>query len=166
MHVHWRKAPFVLRRYPSGLTAIVAGGLLVALAASSAPLVTTAAASEALRNQLVGLSPLATGLVVEGQLGGVGEESPAKAAALRDGAARALAARLHLRQPVFTEESQPFFVTTGNGTTQVALMARSDVLRHVVQLEHVRGDGVWISDMTASNLKLRPGGRLRIGYQE
>ena len=162
----WRKAPFVLGRHRSALAAIVAGGLLVALAASSAPLVTTASASEALHNQLVGLSPLATGLVVEGQLGGNGDLHGARAASLRDRAARALASRLRLQQPVFTEESPPFFVTTGNGTTQVALMARSGVLRHVARLGQVRGAGVWISDLTAANLRLRPGSRFRIGYQQ
>src|SRR5262249_9539053 len=41
---HWRKAPFVLFRHRSVLASVAAAGLLVALAASSGPLVTAAAA--------------------------------------------------------------------------------------------------------------------------
>lgn len=59
---HWRKAPFVLVRHRSALAAVAAAGLLVALAASSGPLASTAAASSALKDELVDLTPFATGL--------------------------------------------------------------------------------------------------------
>src|SRR5690349_8968786 len=65
---HWRKAPFALVHHCSALVAVSLSGFLVALAAASAPFVTTAAASAALKSKLVDLAPLATGLQIRGRL--------------------------------------------------------------------------------------------------
>src|SRR5215216_8124581 len=68
----WRKAPFALRHHPSVLAAVAAATLLVALAAASAPFATTAVASEALKNELRQMSPLAAGLQIRRRGGFVG----------------------------------------------------------------------------------------------
>src|SRR6185437_415074 len=47
---HWRKAPAALVHHRSVVLAVFVAALLAALASSSSPFVTTAAASEALKN--------------------------------------------------------------------------------------------------------------------
>ena len=161
----WRKAPIALLWHRSALAAVVASGLLAALAASSAPFVTTASASAELKSNLAQLSPLATGLEVQ-WAGMVTRPLPAleRSDDARAAALGALARRLHLDAPVVTLESaQPFQVNTGGGE-RIILMARSRVLSHVKLLEQVPGPGVWISDLTAHDAAVRPGGRLRFDW--
>jgi len=163
---HWRKAPFALVHHRSALVAVALSGFLVALAAASAPFVTTATASAALKNKLVDLAPLATGLKISGPL----EPLPtahglADAAQRRSEAAAKLSAELGLERPIFTvESSMPGAVLNGNGDTRVTLMARSEALRHVQLISSAKGDGIWISGMTAGTTRLRPGGVLRLQY--
>src|SRR5262249_45233095 len=99
---HWRKAPIVLLRHRSALAATAAAGLVVALAASSAPLVTTASASSALKDELVDLTPFATGLQITGL---ARASTPSKDLDAREQTIRALGARLGLDRPVFTLET-------------------------------------------------------------
>jgi hypothetical protein len=165
---HWRKAPLVLLRHPSALAAVAAAGLLVALAASSGPLVTNAAASSALKDELLDLTPFATGL----QITGLGETyKPAsaliQAANRREAAARGLAPRLGLEAPVFSDETAfPLTVSTSGGDVPVNLLARTDVLHHVNLLSEVGGPGVYISDFTARIAHLSPGARLTLSYSD
>jgi putative ABC transport system permease protein len=163
---HWRKAPFALVHHRSALVAVALSGFLVALAAASAPFVTTATASAALKNKLVDLAPLATGLQITAPVdsnrttGGLAEITQR-----RERAAKRLAAELRLEQPIFTEESTtPGAVLNGNGDTRITLMARGDALRHVKVLSRTSGDGVWISDITAGTTGLDLGGKLRLEY--
>lgn len=148
--VLWRRAPFVLRHHPSVLVAVFIAALLVGLAASSAPFVTTAAASEALQNRLAELTPYATGLVVTGEA--VGETYSVRAA-LREEEARAtaakqLASRLpDVGRPVLTLETDPtapLNITGRTGQGQVRLMARTGFLPHIHVLKETAGSGVWI----------------------
>jgi putative ABC transport system permease protein len=163
---HWRKAPFALVHHRSALVAVALSGFLVALAAASAPFVTTATASAALKNKLVDLAPLATGLQISGGIESVrSARGFTGVAQRRTRAAQRLSADLGLERPVLTVEStMPGAVLNGNGDTRVTLMARSDALRHVRILSRTRGDGVWISDLTARGAGLRLGGVLRLQY--
>ena len=107
MNVAQRKAPFALLHFRSVLLAVFGAALLAALAASSSPFVTTAAASEAFDNRLAELTPLATGLEVTAihYPAAVGAAGLARDEATREAAARALAARLPgVGKPVFTIE--------------------------------------------------------------
>ena len=161
----WRKAPVALFWHRSALAAVVAAGLLVALAASSAPFVTTASASAELKSNLARLSPLATGLEVQ-WAGAVTRRLPAleRLDKARTAGLGALARRLHLGAPILTLESaQPFQVNTGSGE-RIILMARTGALSHVQRLGHVPGPGVWISDLTARDTVVRPGGHLRLEW--
>ena len=91
MNAEWRKAPMVLVRHPAVLVAVFVAALLAALAASSAPFVTTAAASEALKDRLTELTSFATGVEVQSSRQLFGTESVAGLAAGR--------ARLAARPP-------------------------------------------------------------------
>src|SRR3954471_21270986 len=84
----WRRAPGVLIHHASAFAALAVAGFLVTVAVSSAPFVTTASASAALKDKLDALSPLATGLQIGGTAGG---STPTKA--LRDDNRRRAAAR-------------------------------------------------------------------------
>ena len=105
----WRKATYALVHHRSVLVTVFAAALLAALASSSAPFVTTAAASEALKNKLADLSSYATGLEIRTTKQILGDESAAilaSAAATRAAAADRLRARLgHVGAPVSTTEA-------------------------------------------------------------
>jgi FtsX-like permease family protein len=164
----WRKAPIALTYHRSALLAVAIAGFLVVLAASSAPFVTTASASSALKDNLAGLSPLATGLEIQGILPSASSAAAeAGIVARRQAAIRTLTDRLHLEPPVFTEQSDaPVAVSTSNGDQPVTLMARTGALGHVKILSQTSGDGVWVSDLTAKPGGIRPGGKLRIVFSE
>ncbi len=162
----WQRAPFALTYHRSALLAVTVAGFLVALAASSAPFVTTASASSALKDNLSGLSPLATGLELQALAPPVTSVPAAlHAAGVRQAAIRTLTGKLHLEQPVFTEQSdEPVSVSTSLGDQPVILMARTGALDHVKILSQTSGDGVWMSDLTAASAGVRPGGTIRLAY--
>jgi putative ABC transport system permease protein len=163
---HNRKAPFALVHHRSALVAVALSAFLVALAAASAPFVTTATASAALKNKLVDLAPLTTGLQISSRLEALPTERELdRAAKQRVRAAQTLSDGLHLERPVFTvEATTPLAVLNGNGDERLRLMARSGALRHVKILSRTKGDGVWISDLTARTTGLELGGTLRLQY--
>lgn len=146
--------------------AVFVAALLAALASSSSPFVTTAAASEALKNKLADLSSFATGIEITGSREfAFGDESARqieRAEAQRHTAAEGLRARLgHVGRPVYTSES-PTQVGGPKGDVYVTLMARTDVLAHVTVLRQVSGPGVFISDIAAQGAGLRAGDVLRV----
>jgi putative ABC transport system permease protein len=163
----WRKAPFVLVYHRSVLLAVFSAALLAALASASAPFVTTAAASEALKNKLAELTSFATGVKIEGSRQLVGVETPAGFARHR-AATQIAAAQLrtrfgHVGPPVFTTQTGlPVGASGHAGGTSVVLMTRTDALRHVRVLREVAGRGVFVSDITAHAAGVKPGGTLRI----
>jgi putative ABC transport system permease protein len=162
MSAQWKKAPLALRHHPSVLVAVAVAALLVALAASSSPFVTTAVASEALKNRLDELTPLGTGLEITSPTFVVGHGSddrptlvPADPGAA---AVRSLAKRLpHVGGLITTIEAGPVEIASSQGDQSVRLMARTGALAHVHKLSQVAGPGVWISDITAKTAALRPG---------
>jgi putative ABC transport system permease protein len=164
----WRKAPIALAYHSSALIAVAIAGFLVALAASSAPFVTTASASSALKDNLAGLSPLATGLDIQGltpPLTSVAAET--KIVARRQAAIQTLRDKLHLEAPVFTEASElPVAISSPTGDQPVILMARTGALGHVKIISQTRGDGVWLPDLTASTSGVRAGGTIRIAFSD
>lgn len=146
--------------------AVFVAALLAALASSSSPFVTTAAASEALKNKLADLSSFATGIEISGSRQfAFGDESAReieRAEAQRHVAAERLRARLgHVGRPIFTSES-PAQVGGPKGDVYVMLMARTDAIAHVKVLRQVSGPGVYISDITAQGAGLAPGDFLRV----
>src|SRR5690349_20804799 len=98
MSAHWRKAPSALVHHRSVLLAVFVAALLSALASSSSPFVTTAAASEALKNKLADLSSFAAGVEITGSrqfaFGNESARQIERAEARRHVAAEQLRARL------------------------------------------------------------------------
>ena len=156
----------MLVRHRSAFAAVAAAGLLVALAASSGPLATTAAASSALKDELVDLTPFGTGLQITG-LDTTHEDvaQSLRRAARREQAVRSLGSRLGLEQPVFTTETElPLTVATSGGDVPLNLLARTDVLHHVEILRQTSGPGVYISDFTARIARAHPGGTIALAF--
>lgn len=154
----------------SVLLAVTVAALLAALASSSAPFVTTAAASEALKNRLAELTSFATGVEIDGALdvrGGDSAASLARQATAMETAGNELRARLgHLGPPVVTLQASGFSGSgvgvEARGITSVVLMTRTDALAHVHVEQEVAGPGVFVSDITAQAAGVKPGGTLRI----
>jgi len=151
------KAPFVLRRHPAILAAVVATCAIAALAAASSPFVRAGVRSESLRGKVRQLSPFAVGLEIRSGSG------PARADARRRTASVQLAETLPaLGRPVITSTfAAEVPGVPGNGLELVA-MARTNALAHVDRLTPTRREGVWISSRTAKEAGLRPGGTLRL----
>src|SRR5438094_78531 len=83
MRALWVKAPFVLRRHPPLLAALLFMTALAALGAASSPLVRAGVESESLKGQLRNMTPLAAGLEINVGGGGtvVGDRARRAAAA-------------------------------------------------------------------------------------
>jgi putative ABC transport system permease protein len=166
LSAHWRKAPYALVHYRSVLLSVFVAALLAALASSSSPFVTTAAASEALKNQLTELSSFATGLEIRTTGSQFG---PASLRQLQQDAIQQVSAvdrlRINLgytRRAVLTTEAGPVRVLGSKGESEVVLMSRTDSLAHVKVLAQVAGSGVWISDLTAKDAGVKPGETVRL----
>jgi FtsX-like permease family len=155
MGVVWRKAPFVLRRHPAVLAAVLVLSGLVALAASSPPLVRAGVASDALKQRLRDFSPLAAGLEVSVPA------APTKGDPARRRAAERFGRSLpELGRPVL---SSLFDEVVDEGGGNVVLLARSGVRGHVHLERRVAGNGVWIADSTATPGHIEPGDVITLG---
>lgn len=167
MSVHWQRAPLALRHYPSVLLGVCVAAALLAVAGSSAPFVTTAAASEATKNKLVDLAPLTTGLRITGTNGAYTQSFAGlvREADTREASLEKLATRLGLERPIFTTESQAMTLLGPRGDTDVRLIARTGALDHVEILAQTGGSGVWISNVTAHAAGLKPGDVFKLDRQ-
>lgn len=151
MRVLWLRAPFVLRRHPPVLAAVVVLTALAAVAAGSVPLVRAGVESESLKSQLRTMSPLGAGLEIIS--GGHVDGDLA-----RRRAATALGRRLpFLGAPV---ESTLFDTTLPPSGPNVVVLARTHAVDHVPRLRG-GGPGAWISGSTAETKSLAPGDTLR-----
>jgi hypothetical protein len=163
VRVLWVKAPLLLRRHPPVLAAVVLSIALAALAASAVPLVRAGVENESLSGQLRSMTPLAAGLEIRVEEGGIG----------RDGARRAAAVQLgrsvrFLGPPVLSSlvPTQGIQVSGSDapGFTVIPL-ARTGAIEHVKHVASVEGPGVWIADSMAKVTHLRPGDTLRLTLQ-
>jgi putative ABC transport system permease protein len=158
-----RKAPVALLSFRSVLLAVFVAALLISLASSSSPFVTTAAASEALKNRLDELTPFATGLQIQGSIQLYHRTEPSLLAQMKtyERAAGKLARSLHgVGAPVVTAESSTEYAVQND--TPVVLMNRTGALEHVKILSRVSGPGVWISSIVADTEHLKAGSTLRL----
>jgi len=158
VRVLWVKAPFVLRRHPPVLVAVIVMSALAALAAAATPLVRAGVESESLKRQVSDLTPLSAGLQVS--TGG-----PIRRSASRRRAAEALTSRVRFLGPP-VESSLIDAQLAGSSTPGLAVapLTRTGAVAHV---GHVRGggrDGVWIADSTAAS-HLGVGDTLRLTRQ-
>ncbi len=166
----WRKAPFALRHHPTVLVAVAVAAMLVALAAASSPLVRAAAGSSALKSKLDEFTPFVTGLQIRGTTYVPAGLRVERIAGREDGRAAAVDAfgrSLGLvRQPVAALSTPPrgggIAASTPRGSAQLRLLARTGALSRVTVLARTGGPGVWISDLAARGLHLRPGGSFEL----
>jgi putative ABC transport system permease protein len=158
VRVLWVKAPFVLRRHPPVLLAVILMSALAALAAAATPIVRAGVQSESLKRQLRDLTPLSTGLQV--MTGG-----PVRRGAARRRAAEALPARVRFLGPP-VESSLIDAQLAGSSTPGlgVAPLTRTGAVAHVEHVRGGRGAGVWIADSTARS-HLAVGDTLRLTRQ-
>lgn len=155
----WAKAPFVLLQHRAVLLAVLASSFLVALAASSAPLLRAGAESEALKGKLDLMTPLGAGLTVET----VDLPSGARADRARRDAARRFGAGLpYVQGSILTTSS---YAQVGGQTLAAASpvyvvpMARTGATAHVHRLSG-GGDDAWVPGSVARQAKVGPGGTL------
>src|SRR5262245_4573919 len=158
----WRKAPFVLRHHPTVLAAVAAAAFLIALAAASSPFVRAAAGSVALKDKLDEFSAYTAGLeIVTGEprpLRGLSVDKALESAEGRDARVAQLGSDLgFVSAPVVAALTPAVSATTSTGFTQIVLMNRTGDLDHVTKLSQVPGDGLWISDIAAGQLKVKAG---------
>ena len=153
MRVLWVKAPFVLRRHPALLGAVLACAALAAVAASAPPFVRAGVESESLRGELATMSPLSAGLDID--VLGNGKIAGDRG---RRVAAAALAQHVpSLGRPVVSSRL-PVQVATGRSAgLDVVALARTDAVAHVRHVTATTGSGVWIADTTAEATGLAPG---------
>ena len=161
----WRKAPFAFLRRPASFAAVASASLLVALAASSAPLGRAGIESEALKGKLAALTPLAAGLTIE--RAGAPSTRPAPELGVADAARRAAAARLARDLPstgTAIVTSSTYAALGGDGLSGgvpviVIPMARDGARAHVQRIAG-SGAGAWVSSALARLPHIRPGGSL------
>jgi hypothetical protein len=164
----WRKAPFVLARHPGALIAVIAASFLVALAASSAPLLKAGAESQALKNKVAALTPLDAGLVIRTEPAPV-PHLPSADAARRRAVERLAASLPQVGRPVVTTEV-PGGVLVSNGAVatyaprglQVVPMTRTGARAHVQLIAGGGTNGVWIAQSVAKTAQLGPGDKLTL----
>jgi hypothetical protein len=153
----WRRAPRALLDAPPLLVGAAVAALLVAFAASSALLFTSAAGSAAFADTIRQVSPLGAGVHVT-RTSFVRYESAAYLRA-HDERGRRVVAEVGgpgvgaLRDAVM---SDPVSLAAGARTMDVRFVARTGARAHVQKLRG-DGDGVWIADTVAAQLRLEPG---------
>jgi putative ABC transport system permease protein len=166
----WRKSPFVLTRYPWLLSSLGIGALLLALAVSAYPLFISARTSDlvtaAVSNPLVtragaGIEYRIENLALHhsrfpspGVIGRRFKDLMAKESRLGPTVAGILGPEVSISVPEHSPISAPG-----------RLLAAIGAIRHVRRLEG-GGRGVWISDLTASQLGVKPGAQISLSFQE
>lgn len=162
---YWRKAPLALLGRLPLLAAVLAGALLVALAAASSTLFSTAAGNAALRAKLTEITPFGAGLYVSWPAAGADVRSTLARQSRQVAAVRRAAAGIPaLRAPVVTELGDPVLVEEepGGATMQIRPVAREGFAAHVHRLSPPRGGGLWIASSVARFLQVPPGGSLHV----
>ena len=158
----------MLRYHASILVAVLAAALLVGLTASSAPFLSTAAGSAALKARLNELDPLTTGLEIQRDGGALPGTSAEQVERRHDAGVAAIARRIgYLGTPVKTLELADSSAADarGNGFAEIHVISRSGWRAHVSILSSVPGPGLYLADTTARALHVRPGDTIRLPTQ-
>ncbi|MGE5459140.1 MAG: hypothetical protein ACM3WR_00805 [Solirubrobacterales bacterium] len=168
----WRAAPRVLLRYPALLLTVMLGTALLSLAAAAAPLFLSASSSEIVVGSLerphitrymAGITYRFTNLPLTPLRFAPGARSPSIGDL--DAAFGELAAGSpQLAAPIEEVLGDPVSLSFEgrNGTQTGRLFGAADAPSHVERLVGREGDGVWLSEMTAQDLGVRPGDTIEL----
>lgn len=165
MNPLWRRAPWVLVRFPALFLAIAMSTLLLAMAAASGLLFVSSAASSVLRDELSDATRFGAGATVTYDglpaLVHPSEERPFEHIERVDALARGALSRVaHVEAPMLTVLGAT--ATAGRESAAASdrsfrLLAKTGALTHVRKLAGQDGDGLWIADTAAQSLGLEPG---------
>jgi putative ABC transport system permease protein len=149
--------------------AVLAGSLLVALAAAAAPLFTTAAGSAALETKLGEISRFGAGVELRQNEQFVPDERaehlPLPTVEERDEALRAAFADVpFVDEPVHTALTAPLLATSPESSEPIAvtLMARTGALEQVERVSGTHGAGLWLADTVATGLRVTAGDTIEL----
>jgi putative ABC transport system permease protein len=167
----WRRAPTVLFRYPALLASVVVGALLFTVALAAPPVFVSASAGSLVEAAIdhPATTRYGAGLRYEAGPFDFDVRRPDDPEPWFRGAGVAFA-RATGRDPLIGE---PVFTIVGPAVSaapraasrdieQVRLFTRTGALNHVRRLRGSVGEGVWIPDVIADDLRLRPGEPLRL----
>ena len=160
----WVKAPLLLLRFPGIFAAVLAAAIILGVASVASPIFLSSAGSAALEKQRSTVSRQGQGLKVISYSSLTGEAWREQDALLN----QAVAPIPHVEPRILTILGSIANVTT-KGTpprqAQVRLLTRTGFEPEIVQISSVDGPGVWISDTTAKQLRLRAGDSLSIAVR-
>jgi putative ABC transport system permease protein len=169
----WAKAPLVHLHFPRLLLSLALGALLLALVAAAYPLFTSAEASHFISTEIA--KPTVTrygaGVLYRVQMQRLPfRQAPGKNPS-PDELGRLFADRMWhpLLGPVTSSVLGPDVSATSdsgpNTHAPIRLFAGTDALDHIRAITDSSEPGVWLADLTADVLKVRPGDRISIGYE-
>jgi putative ABC transport system permease protein len=169
----WAKAPLVHLHFPRLLLSLALGALLLALVTAAYPLFTSAESSHLLRAEIA--KPTVTrygaGVLYQVQM----QRLPFRQAPGENPSPEELG-RLFADQmwhpllgPVISSVLGPDVsaspATGANAVAPIRLFAGTDALDHIRAIAESSEPGVWLADLTAHVLKVRPGDRIAIRYE-
>ena len=154
----WKKAPFVLVRYPAIFVAVAGAAVVIAATSAGGPLFLSSAENAALNRELESSSPELAGLTIAAFVDADREGYQSADAAIRQQASQVS----ELGEPTAS------ILTTGisisrpdpSEETSVRLLFRTHALTHITRLDQAKGRGVWIAESTAKQLSVRAGDRI------
>jgi putative ABC transport system permease protein len=170
----WRKAPFLLLRYPGILLSIAAAAAILAVTSAAGPLFVASAESETIASLVGEQSRWDTGLDVvvygrfEGTVTADSDVTAIDAIEQRDAFLQGLVEGTPgVGARVLTEVGSEATITTAAGSSELPgrLVSRTGFLDHVQVVDSAGGSGVWVPDDAAEELGVAPGDSVVIGVR-
>src|SRR5262249_17210696 len=156
----WRRAPTVLFRYPWLVAAIVFGALLLSFTVTAYPLFISATEANLAKASLTNATVTPYGAGVEYRIQNLHVRDRTFSIPTIDRQFRQRLASEPLLGATTASIEGPSVSVSANEKTAAAggrLFAASDAYRHVRVVETDHGPGVWISQLTADDLGVKPG---------
>jgi putative ABC transport system permease protein len=167
----WAKAPLVHLHFPRLLLSLGLGALLLSLVTAAYPLFTSAETSHFISTEIAKptITRYGAGVLYRVQMQHLPDRQPGENPS-PDELGRLFADRMWhpLLGPVTSSVLGPDISassdTGANTLAPIRLFAGTDALDHIRPIAESSEPGVWLADVTADVLKVRPGDRIAIGY--
>lgn len=158
------KAPFLLLRFPGVLTAVLAAALVLGVAAASGSLFLSSASNEALRQELIKLTPVEAGLTITGYGPPDSAEYETSDRMLNE----RVASMGPLDPPVARVVSDSLRVVSPQLSPgfdlEIRLIHRVDAERNIEIIDEAGVGGVWVPESVARTAGLRAGDAVQFRY--